>query len=344
MIEYKLKCEILSPVHIGSGQELDPLNYIIDGGKLYKVSLLKFVASMNDAERIRFENIITTGNLIEIRKYVGENIDKEKDSSYSLQVSPAIESLYRSKLNDIQNQLLIQPFIKTEGGHSAFMPGSSIKGALRTAIVSEIAKKINPQKPKGNKEENRFESKVLSYKDGKDDPFRGLRIRDKCLKEEDLIVREVRNVSKGKGKNLQTNKMQIICEVSHSSITGKQIEFDTVIFFDDKLFATKYLSNNFNIEKIIKSCRDFYKEKMEYEHGKFYKKSEVETFSAHLLDTPLDEKSFIIRLGRFSGVESVTLDNYRNPRPPGKKRIWGTSRNIAEGLYPMGWVKITVSN
>jgi hypothetical protein len=51
-----------------------------------------------------------------------------------------------------------------------------------------------------------------------------------------------------------------------------------------------------------------------------------------------------MRLGRFSGVESVTLDNYRNPKPPGGKTIWGTSRNLTEGLYPMGWVKVEVSD
>lgn len=344
MNEYKLKCETLSPIHIGTGQEIDPLNYIIEGGRLYKISFIKFVTLMNEAERLRFETLLTKGNLVEIRRYVAENIDKDKDSAYSIGVSPAVESLYRSKLGEIQNQLLIHPFIRTQGEYLTLIPGSSIKGALRTAIVSEIAKQSNLPKPKDIREEYGFESKVLGYKDGKDDPFRAIKIRDQSLQKDDVIVREVRNASKRKGGDLQTNEIQIICEVSHSSITGRQVEFDTVISFDEELFATKFLSKTFTIEQIIKSCKNFYRDKMEYEHKKFYRTSEVEKFSTELLDVPLDERSFIMRLGRFSGVESVTLDNYRNPKPPGGRGVWGTSRNLAEGLYPMGWVKVKVSD
>jgi hypothetical protein len=88
---------------------------------------------------------------------------------------------------------------------------------------------------------------------------------------------------------------------------------------------------------------DFYKDKMEQEHKIFYKGSEVEKISDQLLNISFDDNSFLLRLGRFSGVESVTLDKYRNPKPSGKKSVWGTSRNLAEGLFPIGWIKVTVS-
>jgi CRISPR-associated protein Csm5 len=344
MNKYKLKCEILSPIHIGTGHEIDPLDYIIEGGRLYKISFIKFVTLMNDAERLRFETLLTKGNLAEIRTYVAENINKDKDSAYSIEVTPTVERLYRLKLSEIQNQLLIHPFIRTQGEYLTLIPGSSIKGALRTAIVSELAKQSNLPRPKDIKEEYGFESKVLGYKDGKDDPFRAIKIRDQSLQRDDMIVREVRNASKRKAGDLQTNDIQIICEVSHSSITGRQVKFDTVISFDEELFATKFLSKIFTVEQIIKSCKNFYRDKMEYEHKMFYQTSEVEKFSTELLDMLLDERSFIIRLGRFSGVESVTIDVYRNPKPPGGKAVWGTSRNLAEALYPMGWVKVRVSD
>ncbi len=48
MKKYKFHCEILSPVHIGSGREIEPLDYIIENGRLYKISFEKFVISMND--------------------------------------------------------------------------------------------------------------------------------------------------------------------------------------------------------------------------------------------------------------------------------------------------------
>jgi hypothetical protein len=54
----------------------------------------------------------------------------------------------------------------------------------------------------------------------------------------------------------------------------------------------------------------------------------------------LDDNETFIRLGRFSGIESVTLDKYRDPTPLGKHRVWGTSKNLVDDIYPLGWAKL----
>lgn len=342
MNTYKLKCEILSPIHIGTGDEIGPMDYLIKEGKFYKIKFERYVSNMDDKQREEFEGLIDKGNLIEIRNYVTENIDTEKESVYSTDVNSNIVNLYNSKLSNIDNQLLIGPFIRTEGGSIPFVPGSSIKGAIRTAIVNDLANKSSLPKPKYPKEEYEFESRVLGYKDAKNDPFRGIKLKDGHLKENTTIIREVRNVSKKNGNMLQANNIQIISEVTHSLITGKTVDFETEISFDEALFATNYLSKKITLEEIINSCTTFYRDKMEKEHIKFYKNTESEKYSTMLLETPLDKNSFILRIGRFSGVESVTLDNYRNPKPPGNKTTWGTTRNLVEKIYPMGWVKVSV--
>ncbi|MFH1672277.1 MAG: type III-A CRISPR-associated RAMP protein Csm5 [Pseudomonadota bacterium] len=340
---FKVRCEVLSPVHIGAGYDIDPMSYIIKSGKLYRIALDNVVAAMDDEVRAAFETLIDKGNLIEIRKFIANKVNADQDAVSSTEVSPEIEDLYRSKLGDIQNQLLIFPFIRTEGDKVPLIPGSSVKGAIRTAVISEMAKSSKLPHPSENREIYEFESKVMRYKDGKDDPFRGLRIRDKSMQDGDMIIRDVKNASKKRGGQLQTNEIQIICEMTHSMVTGKPLSFETEISFDDNLFATSFLNKKLTIEQIITDCNAFYRDKMVQEHKNFYKGSNVEEVSNLLLNIPSDSKSFIIRLGRFSGVECVTLDNYRNPRPPGGKKVWGTSRNLAEGLYPMGWVRVVVS-
>ena len=343
MKKYKLRCEILSPVHIGSGCVIEPLDYIIKNSRLYKISFEKLVMSMDEVERDKFETLIDNGNLVDIRKYIAGNINKDEDSIYSLEVSYKIEDTYKSKLGDIQNQLLISPFIRTAGEVMPFIPGSSLKGSFRTAIINSFAKDSKLPEPKGPREEYQFESNVMAYKDGKDDPFRGIWIRDAFLSANDTIIRDVINVSRKQGSALRQNSIQNICELTHSVITGKSVDFTTELSLDDDLFGTKFLSRSLTIEQLIRSCNEFYKDKMEYEHKKFFKNSEVEKISEQLLGTSVGGNTFLMRLGRFSGVESVTLDKYRNPRPPGNKSIWGTSRNVVEGSYPMGWLKVTVS-
>ena len=339
MKTHRLSCEILSPIHIGSGYEIDPLSYIIKGQNLYKISFERFVAGINDTERLSLEKLIDRGDLLIIRDYVLEHIDAHRQSFYSVAVNPHVIETYYSKKGDIRNQLLVSPFIRTQGETKPFMPGSSIKGAIRTAVISELAKKKNLPEPKNVKEEYEFESKVLGYKDVKNDPFRGLKIRDKCLDNDATIIREIQNVSKTNGRALKANNIQMICEITHSDISGKFVGFQTEIIFDEELFSTAFLSTSLTREQIIKSCNEFYRGKMEEEHQKFYENTEAESVSKRLLDTSFDQNSFLLRVGRFSGVESVTLDRYRNPKPPGKKKTWGNTRNLAEGIYPMGWVK-----
>ncbi len=82
MNSFKLKCEILAPIHIGPGHEIDPSSYIITNSKLNKISFENFIVSMDDAQRERFEILINKGDLIEIRKYVTENINKDRDIIY----------------------------------------------------------------------------------------------------------------------------------------------------------------------------------------------------------------------------------------------------------------------
>ncbi|MBI5185788.1 MAG: type III-A CRISPR-associated RAMP protein Csm5 [Nitrospinae bacterium] len=342
MKHYTLKFEILSPLHIGAGEEMDPMSYIIKGNRLYRVSFEKFVSRMDESQRSEFESVIAKGNLVDLRRHVIKKLDLESEALYSVEASMQISKLYDSKIGDMENQLLIHQFLRTEDAAFPLIPGSSLKGAIRTALVSEMAGRSGLPKPREPREEYEFEFKVLGCKDAKEDPFRGVKIRDKTLSHDAAIVREIRNMAKGKGRGLQPNSIQIIAETTHSKITGKEVHFETDLLIDDGLFSTRFLGKTITIDQIVKSCTDFYMDKMEMEHDKFYKGSAAESTSTFLLNTEFDDDSFPLRLGRFSGVESVTLDEYRNPKPPGKTGKWGTSKNLAEEKYPMGWVKVTV--
>ena len=343
MNKYELKGTILSPLHIGTGNQIEPFDYVIKNGKLYRISLEDFLCQLSEEKRKIFEDIVDSGNLNRIRKYIIEGIDLEKYSAYSVEVTEKIERLYLSKIDDIHNQLLINPFIRTGTENKPYIPGSSIKGAIRTALISQIAQNSNLPQPKGYREEFEFESRVLAYTGReKNDPFRGIKITDGILAPDSTIISQVRNVTKDRSGNLQPNNIQLICEVTYSRVSGKSIEFESKLTIDSNLFSTNYLSRSFAIEQIGEACNSFYRDKLRMEDEKFYSASAISRISNSLLKEEIEDNSFLIRLGRFSGVESVTIDNYRNPRPPGKKGIWGTSRNLVEMKYPLGWIKISV--
>jgi len=342
MIKYSLKCEILSPLHIGTGEGIEPFYYIIKEHKFYKISLDNFLFELPSDDRTAFERLIDEGRLNKIRKFIGEKVNVGAYSIYSTDVTPEVEEIYNSKLDDIQNQLLINPFVRTAGRNRPYVPGSSIKGAIRTALINQIAQNSNLPKPQSYREEFEFESKVLGCTDAKNDPFRGIKIRDGILPSDSTIITKVKNVTKDRSGNLSPNNIQLICEITYSMISKRPVVFEVELIFDDNLFSTNYLSGDFIIEDIKEACNGFYLDKLQAEHDKFYKNSIISSSSMALLNEEIEDNAFLLRIGRFSGVESVTIDNYRNPRPPGKG-IWGKSRNLAEMKYPMGWIKIEIS-
>ncbi len=338
MIRYLFKCKTLSPIHIGAGSDIEPLNYIIRGSRLHAIRMGGFICGLEDRKRSEFEGLIDAGNLTGIRKFLFENAEVENCSDFSTEVSPEVAGKYRSRLEDVQNQLLISPFIRDKCSGMPFLPGSSIKGAIRTALVSMAAKRKGLPNPAGPREEREFESKALGYRDPKNDPLRGMKIRDAMMSDGSTVVREVVNACIKKGGRLVSNSLAMTCEVTGSLLTGEPLRLDVEILFDDLLYATDFLGSRLGPRDIMAACNEFYRPKMLEEHKRFYKGSDAEPCSAELLNHTPDAKSFLVRLGRFSGVESVTLDNYRSPRPPGRSKVWGTSRNLAEGKYPMGWL------
>lgn len=338
----RLHCQILSPIHIGTNLEIDPLQYVVQDGKFYRFSLDRFVSSLGDQEREQFESLIEKSDLVLLRNYMADRINIERDTIYSVDVSPEVAHQYKGKFNDIRNRLLIQQFIRTQNQKTPFFPGSSIKGAIRTAVVNQLAQGTNLSQPRNFKEELQFESSVMRYKDPKSDPFRGIKIRDAQFSNDDMQIAFIKNMAKNDYGHIRPTGVSMVCETTNSGLSKPNISFTTNLIYDEQLFASGTINKTVNTELIVESCQNFYLQKLEMEHANFYKGNEVESASNQLLSETFDSDSFPLRVGRFSGVESVTLDGYRNPRPPGRNKGWGKTRNLAHGNLPMGWIKVTM--
>ncbi len=130
-ISFPVKIKLLTPVHIGNGDTLSPYaDYVLDGKK--NVCLI-------NAD-------ILAGELYEkqqINTYVKTVIATEKDSK-ELVLSRFVQHNMGSDINyfmtgeilpghGIENPILIDRCITTDG--DAYIPASSIKGAIRSALL-----------------------------------------------------------------------------------------------------------------------------------------------------------------------------------------------------------------
>ncbi len=351
---YKVKYQILTPIHIGTGEDLTPFDYVIVDDNFHRVNADEIISSLSQEQLNKFYALIEQNNITSLRELIAGNFDEKRFSKYKVKVTKNVAEKYQWNLRNVNNQLLISPFVRVDGDFKPYIPGSSIKGAIRTAIIDRVAKD-NPEMIKritSNEKEyksNTWEHKLLKAVrvdqkkkeekvDISKDPFRALKISDVFVSNEVMRIGEVLNARVDERRNrLATVGIQMIKEViAGEIITGGSVEFEGEIIIDDFLPKVEGVSMPLTKDFIIQSCNQFYNEEFKREQ-EFYEfatdMNEIIEKMKSLLRVKQNE--CVVRVGRFSGVYAVTISE-RKPH----NRKWGTTRNLFEGRYPMGWMKI----
>jgi CRISPR type III-A-associated RAMP protein Csm5 len=142
MESIKIRLETLTPVRIGShiGQ-ITPYDYVLSGGNCYVISderLSAFLGRNNLIDRFS-ESIARKGKNFDIGQFLSEHdmVDEQglrRLSSYVVQVH---ENARPMRLLTIIRDTAWKPYI----------PGSSIKGAMRTAVIYANLKRMKASEP-----------------------------------------------------------------------------------------------------------------------------------------------------------------------------------------------------
>ncbi|MDR2580743.1 MAG: RAMP superfamily CRISPR-associated protein [Fibromonadaceae bacterium] len=259
----------------------------------------------------------------ELQKLFQSKCTKE-DIDYKSKITKHFLNKYEenSKKDPLQNAAKILEMYRSKNDFVPIIPGSSIKGAIRTAVLDEKGKN------KENKEDNEL--------------FRSLAIADCTFSSESTIVGAMQMLNKYGEKKAD---MQILADVILGSCIGDRNfsgEIDLMIY--------EKLQKCLSIDLIRKKCNEFYLREFDKEYEKFYKKKEneeqykvIKWLKKELDGIEKKEDSFVIRLGRWSQVEFVTFQD-RKPLTrrgkDGKPLPHGTTRTVFmySGYFvPMGW-------
>jgi CRISPR-associated protein Csm5 len=351
----KFKIDFLSPVHIGSGNELEPFNYILYDKYIYRINLEKFIINLESDKKYMFLSLIEEKEYIKLRKFINENCDPLEYGLYRSRTSRSFRERFKENLENPKNALIINSFIRIND-IDPYIPGSSIKGSIRTALLNYYLK--NDYLDKGLLPEikrNRFgkikgidvENNLLKIKNNnaKFDPFRSLSITDIKLNGNcPILVGMVIN------KRLENNRLsdsskswQMFYEVTNSLLSSFDYEDNMIsdigeIRINDIINEKLNFYKKITLDDIKEACNSFYIEKAKNEFDKFFK-NDGSYFSILLSNIQeIYKNQFILRLGKFSQFEFITLDNFNEIKPKVRER----SRNILEDKFPLGWIKISI--
>jgi CRISPR-associated protein Csm5 len=347
---YKLRAEILTPLHIGDGSELEPLEYVIRD-RFYKVNLEEWLSILTNEEASEFKKL--TGRdyakktvLTSLRKFVRDNIDVNKFTEWSADVSDAVKKRYNERFDAPENQLPMSPFIRT--ARKPYLPGSSIKGAMRTAYLNSLSKVMTVREKRADLVEGEL-LHAINQREGKPpvfsidkDPFRAVKVKDAFLPGKATFFTEVVNHNI-RNNSLNPTSIQMLSEVTYGRLFNKPVFFDIEIIIDERVLShgdsdLRDHKEKITLENLLKACDSFYKNCLKEERDTLLNNviggEQIRRTYQEILDAA--DGGFLFRLGWGSGLISMTIS--KELRKPEKS--YGKSKHLVNSKMPLGFVRL----
>lgn len=383
----------LTPIHIGCGMDFEPTNYVIrDNDILYNFDPEN--AELNGGQKWNLQQLGEKGDLLAIQKFFRDHADTFAVAAKSIiPVTHDIAQEYRIKIgtpvkteveknNRIINNLYIQRTISHPHTNYPYLPGSSLKGAIRTAILDSlndppVRYESNASKPERNKSA-RLEQKLLDMdsRDYAQSAFRLVKISDmqpsgeparlvvmtKQYKKKTVIDKTTGMPKEGGAISV---RREIIAPAQYRCFTGEmQIGTLDGIYEKDK---TPPHNRRINIQSIARDCNRFYCPQLKHELDILENRrltSDTWLATIRRLFSPTGEISrrmnngttFLIRLGMLGGAESKTFRGegiaqikimQGKGRPPRYQdtttTIWlGDIDSRQKNRQPFGWALVEI--
>lgn len=370
---YKITLKPITAIHVGTGNELTLLDYKTVQTKQGNSCFMRF-SSDSILQRIattpelfnQFDIATQRNDMKAIRDFFHKNCVPKEDIQYLCHMTKGFAAVYENllKKDPLDNAAIVHEMYRPKGMATPVIPGSSVKGAIRTAVLNGFVLDLQKSKYdelqdelKKESRKDRFDKKLtkelLKTSDAKKDPFRAVQISDFTFEARDS---QIVGVLKSIGRRASPKQMADIyaeaikgslMDSSKESVGSVSINLDLSRQHDDGTTMPIY------IQDIIDYCNDFYSNELDEEYDKFYKDvyeyvDLVDKLKQIVSDVSKKQNQFVLRLGRWSQVESMTLEGFRTPKTPnrkGKQMPSGTTRTVMDynGEYlPMGWCVCTV--
>jgi hypothetical protein len=363
---YRVVLEAISPIHIGSGEGVEPWQYVLEPYEKSKYLWLLDVAALLDslpeADRREFVRRCDSGNPLTARDWLAERFAKLRAGGDSfvlavVQVSPGAYKELTERRADGNRTNEVQLFIRDDARAEPYLPGSSLKGVIRTALVAAAAAAADAGALQGATRAGRssaaFEALALGHSDlGRDgkpradlyrDPLRQLAFSDLTLPENSTIIERMKvlTATGPAGQGTGTDGIQMYREVTWSMLDKERIEAVGELRVHDRLTdsaraGSKKLPRTWDIAGLCRASNDFYKPVLTEEIGKFLASSAYRPILEQARDS-LSETQCLVRMGRHSHFEAMTIPGFQQPPPKG----FGKTRTYANGTQPLGWARLT---
>lgn len=358
---YKVRLHVISPVHIGCDDAYEPTGFVVDRAKCQLIAFdpVEFVRGLTPEDRQKFLSICEKGtlaSLVELYRFMDGRRSDATGRSVSL--SEGFLTAYDRVLKltgerDIRqelNKFVISRTSYLPVDNAPYIPGSALKGALRTGWLNHLNRGKKHERPNAKTLESDLLGGTFAA-----DPFRLVKVSDLLpVGQPETMIRFAVNKKKKPSKHEPHGPQQILEVIRHD----RNALFEGII----TLMAPEKgasIRNPLPVElSLFQNLSTFFQKEMDEEET-MLKGINLSAGLARKMREIFGERYlkevFPVRIGRHSGAEAVTVEGGRNIKIIGKKgdppkygphstTTWlaGDTPKAPAGLQPFGWVALEV--
>jgi len=341
----------LAPVHIGCDEVYEPTGFVLDETSctLNSFQPLEFVRSLGKKDLERLTVICRRGSLesiLELYKFMrgksapGHKVKACKGLVEQYQKTLSIGTGDKRRIQQELNNFTISRTAFHPVTLSPYIPGSAIKGALRTAYLNGQQHAKNPGKMRFPAD---LEKTLLDGGSFHTDPFRLLKVSDfypvgPCNASIVFAVNEKKTPSKFQARG----PYQILEVIEPGAIFLGTIQIVPPL-------TTEIIKTPLTTKSLLDSCQNFYMREKLREDDELADIAIPKTVS-------VKKGGILMRLGRHSGAECLTIEGQRHIRimqgkgnPPtwnseGATTFWlaaeASAKYDKKKLSPFGWTSL----
>lgn len=344
---YKFHAQALTPIHVGSGQEIEPTEFTIHGKRLLHFNPTQVLNSLKPEESNRFIQLLEKADLKAIQSFLRTHVDPQRHGIEQVDASQAFLNEFAVKAANPSSQFRVFMMPRNHHSGQVYLPGSSLKGAIRTAVVNyfanmNVSTRQAVHEAVSNADRSRkariLEESALnrSQHQTERDVFRLVDVEDISLSSGSTRIDRVIHINPRKQGS---ERIQIWVErlKARSDVGSRAPSFSITLHIDTRAMQHELvrsrMGRSIDIGTIFEACNHFYWKRMESECEKFDGKSaqgagwkaisclfprgrkpdgEIVTIDP---STPYwcmeQRKRMLLRVGRFSHFESLSVDELR---------------------------------
>lgn len=348
MITYRFSAQALTPIHIGCGTEIDPTCFVLKGNSLIQINPVQIIEDLSAEDKERFTVICERADLKEIQNFLSSKADIRRHRINTVEVSKRFRREFEVKASNPNNQFNVSMMPRSAINGTVYLPGSSLKGAIRTAVVNyfindsgdsmdrlrELLKTKPPNKRGVVLEEEALRRK---NKETEKDLFRLISIEDVHLPDGATRIDKVSNFhpDRSGSKKIQMwfERLRSLADEYNPPSFHVTLRINNRAMSDEKVKAI--LGRTIKLNTIMNACNRFYWNRMQAEGEMFdgrcvesdhwkaihdcFPKGKLEDGQNVTIDPDqpfwnnrdYNMRHVLLRIGRFSHFESLSVDELR---------------------------------